>query len=101
MYTVQALWTAAHERVAVTFVIFNNTSYKILKQRVRAMGAHAAQTQKYVAMDLNEPPIDFVGLSRSLGVAAERATTLAEVRELLQRGITGKAPSLIEVVIAG
>ena len=33
MYTCQALWTAARYRVAVTFVILNNSSYRILKQR--------------------------------------------------------------------
>src|SRR5437763_8302035 len=30
MYTSQALWTAAHERIPVTFVILNNRSYRIL-----------------------------------------------------------------------
>ena len=40
LYTAQALWTAAHSRVPVTWVIFNNTSYRILKQRVVAMRGH-------------------------------------------------------------
>ena len=100
MYTIQGLWTAAHEALGVTFVIFNNTSYKILKQRAHAMGQHTAQTQKYVAMDLIEPAIDFVALARSLGVDAERVTTLDQVRAQLERGIASKKPSLIEVVIA-
>jgi benzoylformate decarboxylase len=101
MYTVQALWTAAHERLAVTFVIFDNASYKILKQRARAMGAHAAQTGTYVGMDLNEPAIDFVALARSLGVEADRATTLEEVRTQLERGLKSGVPRLVDVVIAG
>ncbi len=37
MYTVQALWTAAHYKLPVIWVIFNNTSYRILKQRLVAM----------------------------------------------------------------
>jgi len=101
MYTVQGLWTAAHEKLAVTFVIFNNTSYKILKQRALAMGALTAETKRYVAMDLTEPAIDFVGLARSLGVAAERVNTLDDVRAHLKRALASKAPNLIEVVIAG
>ena len=36
MYTCQALWTAAHERIAAVFVILNNSSYRILKQRLVA-----------------------------------------------------------------
>jgi len=37
MYTCQALWTAAHDRIPVVFVILNNTSYRILKQRLVAI----------------------------------------------------------------
>jgi len=96
MYTCQALWTAAHESVAVVFVIINNSSYRILKQRANAMRAHAAQTDLYVGMDLVNPRVDFVGLARSLGVAAERATTVAEVCALIKRGIAGKEPLLID-----
>ena len=44
MYTCQALWTAAHDHVPVIFIILNNSSYRILKQRTNAMKAHAAQT---------------------------------------------------------
>jgi benzoylformate decarboxylase len=96
MYTCQALWTAAHESVAVVFVIVNNASYRILKQRANAMRAHAAQTDLYVGMDLVSPRVDFVGLAHSLGVAAERATTVAEVCALIKRGIAGKEPLLID-----
>lgn len=100
MYTCQALWTAAHARAAVVFVIFNNSSYRILKQRVHALGGHAAEAERYVGMDLNEPRIDFVGLARALGLAAERATTLPEVRSLLASGLAANAPLLIDVQIA-
>jgi len=60
------------------------------------MRAHAAQTDLYVGMDLVNPRVDFVGLARSLGVAAERATTVAEVCALIKRGIAGKEPLLID-----
>src|SRR5439155_7153 len=40
MYTNQALWTAARESLAVVYVIFNNASYRILKQRARPMAVH-------------------------------------------------------------
>ncbi len=39
MYTCQALWTAAHDKIAVVFVILNNSSYRILKQRLNACAA--------------------------------------------------------------
>ena len=52
MYTCQALWTAAHDRIAVVFVILNNTSYRILKQRLHAQHGAAAQVDRYVGMEL-------------------------------------------------
>jgi benzoylformate decarboxylase len=99
MYTCQALWTAAHERVGAIFVIFNNTSYRILKQRVHALRGHAAQTDIYVAMDLVDPAVDFVGLARSLGITAERAATVAEATDLLKSALADGGPALIEVTL--
>jgi len=97
MYTFQALWTAAHQRLAVTFVILNNASYRILKQRTNALQGFAAQTDNFVAMDFTDPPIDFTGLARSLGVTALRAQTLDEVLVGLRRGLGGDGPLLIDV----
>jgi len=99
MYTCQALWTAAHERIPVIWVILNNGSYRILKQRLNAMRGHAAQSDRYVGMDLVDPAVDYVGLARSLGVAAERATTVAETVDLVKRGLDGGAPLLIDVAV--
>ena len=31
MYSITALWTAAHHRIPVTFVMLSNASYRILK----------------------------------------------------------------------
>jgi len=99
MYTIQGLWTAAHHRLNVIFIIFNNSSYRILKQRVHAMRGHAAQTDIYVGMELTQPMIDFVALSRSLGVAAERAATVHEATDLLRKGLKDGGPLLIDAVI--
>jgi len=100
MYTCQALWTAARYKVGVVFVIFNNTSYRILKQRVFAQRGYAAQTDNYVGMELNEPAVDFVGLARSLGVPAERASTVHDATDLIAKGLAGGSPVLVEVALA-
>ena len=97
MYTCQALWTAAHDRVPVVFVILNNRSYRILKQRANAMQGFAAQTDRYVGMDLTDPAIDFVGLARSLGIAAERTARLADAVDLVKNALPAGEPRLIEV----
>jgi benzoylformate decarboxylase len=97
MYTVQALWTAAHDHIPVVWVIFNNTSYRILKQRLVMLRGLAEQADKFVGMELTNPAIDFVGLARSLGVAAEHAATERDVTDLIAKGIASNAPLLIEV----
>jgi benzoylformate decarboxylase len=99
MYTCQALWTAAHDKIGVVFVILNNASYRILKQRVNALRGHAAQTDTYVGMDLDDPAVDFVGLARSLGVAAERARTVSDAVDLLRKALAEGGPMLIDVTL--
>jgi benzoylformate decarboxylase len=100
MYTIQSLWTAARYKIGVVFVIFNNTSYRILKQRVFAQRGYAAQVDRYVGMELNDPAVDFVGLARSLGVAAERATTVHDATDLIAKALGGTSPMLIDVALA-
>jgi benzoylformate decarboxylase len=97
MYTCQALWSAAHEQVGVVFVILNNRSYRILKQRTNAMKGFAAQTDRYVGMDLLDPPVDYVGLARALGVKGARTAQLGEAVELVRAALRESGPSLIEV----
>jgi benzoylformate decarboxylase len=99
MYTCQALWTAAHERIAAVFVILNNSSYRILKQRLVAQRGLAAQVDRFVGMELTDPVIDYVGLARSLGVAAERAASVHDATDLIAKGLKSDAPLLIDVPV--
>jgi benzoylformate decarboxylase len=99
MYTIQALWTAAHYRIPVVIVILNNTSYRILKQRLHALRGHAEQVDAYVGMELTDPPVDFVGLARSLGVNAERASTVKEATDLVAKGLKSDTTLLIDVAM--
>jgi benzoylformate decarboxylase len=98
MYTVQGLWTAAHYRIDAIFVILNNTSYRILKQRLHNMRGLSEQADTYVGMELTDPKVDFVGLSRSLGIKAERAKTVHDATDLLGHALkNGGGPLLIDV----
>jgi benzoylformate decarboxylase len=99
MYTIQGLWTAARENLRMVFVIINNYSYRILKQRTNAMKGLAAQTDTYVGMDLDRPRIDFVAVARGLGLTAHRATTLSEVRDMLEVALTHDGPTLLDVEV--
>ncbi len=97
MYTCQGLWTAAHYGIGAIFVILNNSSYRILKQRLHAMRGLSEQADNYVGMELTDPKIDFVGLARSLGIKADRARTVREATDLLATALKDAGPMLIDV----
>jgi benzoylformate decarboxylase len=97
LYTVQALWTAARYRLPVVWVIFNNTSYRILKQRLVMLRGLAEQADNFVGMELNDPAIDFVGLARSLGIEGERAATVKDTTDLIGQALSSGKAMLIDV----
>ena len=99
MYTIQGLWTAAREHLRMVFVIINNYSYRILKQRTNAMKGLAAQADNYVAMDLDKPRVDFVSVARGLGLTAHKAATLSDLGDLLRQALAADGPTLIDVEV--
>ncbi|HTS54442.1 MAG TPA: thiamine pyrophosphate-dependent enzyme [Burkholderiales bacterium] len=96
MYSIQALWTAAHLKLPITYVIANNRSYRILKERLRARQDSAA----FIGMDLRDPEIDFVRLAESLGVPARRVTDAADIVPALRAATAAGGPNLIDVGVA-
>ena len=99
MYTCQALWTAAHDSIAVVYVIFNNASYRILKQRTLALKGFSAEDDVYVGMDLQRPHVNYVELARSLGVPGERIEKPGEVGAAMGRALASGGPYLIDAQI--
>ena len=97
MYSIQALWTAAHLKLPITYVIANNKGYRIIKQRLLAFHGN----DQFIGMDFDDPEIDFVGLARSLGMAAERITDPGAVRPALEASIASGKPTLLDVAVDG
>lgn len=96
MYGIQALWTAAHMNLPITYVIPNNQGYRILKERLVSF----RKTDQFVGMDIRNPAIDYVGLAKSLGVPALRVSDPRDVRPALLSGIRSGGPNLIEIPVA-
>jgi len=99
MYAPQALWTAAHYRLPITYVVPNNTSYAILKSGMLSLDLASAKRGIYPGMDLVEPEIDYTGLARSLGVRAERVEKPGELRDVLAACLAHPGPTLVDVAI--
>jgi len=101
MYSPQALWTAAYEKLPVTFIIINNREYNILKNFMRSQKDYAsAQTEKFIAMDMTDPPIDFLALAKSMGIKSQRVTCATDISSTVEKAISSNAPNLIEIVVA-
>ncbi len=98
MYSIQALWTAAHKKLPLTYIIANNGGYRIIKQRLKSFH----KSENYIAMDFVDPPIDFVEVAQGMGVTAKRITDPADFRPALKAAIANTdGPNLIEVVVDG
>lgn len=100
MYGIQGLWSAAHHRIPVTFVVCNNAQYRILKDCAAVMPLPRMAAGQHLAMDLVGPEIDYVALAQSLGVEARRITEPDELSELVGASLRGDRPQLFEVPLA-
>jgi benzoylformate decarboxylase len=95
MYSIQALWTAAHLKLPITYVIPNNRSYRILKERLVSM----RKTEKFIGMDMRDPEIDFLALAQSLGVPATRVESVADIGPAIRQCIARGGPHLLDVPV--
>ncbi|HKQ28409.1 MAG TPA: thiamine pyrophosphate-dependent enzyme [Burkholderiales bacterium] len=96
MYGIQGLWTAAHHRLPITYIIANNRGYRIIKERLVSF----RKTDRFTGMDLRDPDIDFVALASSFGLAARRVTDPQDIAPALREAFASGAPSLIDVRVA-
>ena len=99
MYGIQGLWSAAHHHIPVTFVIPNNAQYQILKICADQLQLQHAPCDRLVGLDLVEPEIDLVSLSKSLGVNACRVTEPDELSARVRASLGSDEPLLIDVPI--
>ena len=96
MFGIQGLWTAAHEKLPITYVIANNRGYRIIKERLVAM----RKTDQFTGMDIREPDIDFVALGTSFGLNSKRVTHPQDIAPALREAFASGAPNLIDVRVA-
>jgi benzoylformate decarboxylase len=100
MYSPQALWSAAHYRARVIFVVFNNRRYGVLQNVARSLGYANATAGKFVGMETVDPAIDFSALSASMGVPHVKAATRNAVLSAFAAAVQRDGPTLVEIPIA-
>ncbi len=83
MYSIQSLWTAANHKLPLNFVIANNGGYRIIKQRLLAFHGD----DNYIGMDFVDPPVDFCGVAKALGLEAIKVSDPGELKGVLVVGV--------------
>ena len=101
MYTIQALWSMAREKLNVTSIIFNNAAYSVLNVELERVGAQeqAVGAKARAQLDLTGPVTHFAQLGQSMGVHSVRAGTTEELVRALEQALTTPGPHLIEALV--
>ena len=101
MYSIQGLWTAMKYDIDVTYVVFNNASYRILKQgMVRYLAASERQSQ-WLGLNFGEPAIDLARQAQAWDMPTRRISEPSDIGPALREALDHHGPSLVDVVIDG
>jgi acetolactate synthase-1/2/3 large subunit len=99
MYTLQALWTMAREKLNVTTILFNNRVYQILLGEYANVGAGNPGRRALDMLQIGRPDLDFVALAHGMGVPGVRVTSLDELVKAVRGGLASGGPNLVEVML--
>lgn len=101
MYTLPALWTAAHYRIGAKFVVCHNRSYRLLKDNLVAYWRERnVNSDEFPAsFDLHDPVLDFVSMAKGMGVPGTRVTQSGEIAPAIRQMLDHDGPFLTEVML--
>jgi thiamine pyrophosphate-dependent acetolactate synthase large subunit-like protein len=101
MYTIQALWTAAHHKIGAKFVICNNRSYQLLKLNLQVYWRERGLGEQEfpASFDLSNPDIHFDELAMAMGVKAIRVEHPQYIDAALRLALSDDEPFLIDLVL--
>jgi acetolactate synthase-1/2/3 large subunit len=98
MYTMQALWTQARERLDVTTLLLANRKYAILLDELTNVGAQAGPASQSLT-DIGNPTLDWIKIANGMGVEAAAVHNCEELADLLRHSFQTPGPFLIELVL--
>jgi acetolactate synthase-1/2/3 large subunit len=99
MYTLQALWMQAREGLDITTLICSNRSYNILNIEIARAGVTTLGRYAQTLTDLTNPPIDWVQISKGMGVPAAAVDSCEALTKELKKALAEPGPHLIEMII--
>ncbi len=99
MFSIQALWTAAREKLPVKVVVPNNRKYLAVKAGLIAYKGQAVETDKFMGVDLSPPNIDLVSLARGFGVEGRLVESRSGLDAALEWAFSHDGPALVDVLV--
>jgi thiamine pyrophosphate-dependent acetolactate synthase large subunit-like protein len=103
-YAPGVLWTAAHHKIPILFLMYNNRGYvqEVMHlQRMAGLHQRDPKTAKVGTM-IYDPEVDFAKLAQSFGVWGEGPISdpnaLAPALQRAMKIVKGGAPALVDVV---
>ena len=103
MYTFQALWTAAHHKIPVIYIIIHNRAYRIIQINMDIYRKRFGLPVDgpYPHTDLTDPDLEFVRLAEGFGVQARRITEPDEIAPAVKAALESGKPWLLDVIVEG
>ena len=103
MYSIQALWSAAHHQLPILFIIWANREYRVLKHNLDIYRSRydTPSNEPYPHMDLEQPIIAFVSIAKGHGVYAEKIEDPKKITSAVSQALGRRATTLLEIVVSG
>ena len=99
LYTVQALWTQARERLDVVTLIWSNRSYAILRHELTNVGAANPGPKAIGMLSLDDPAVDWGQSRRWLRRRGAAGRDAARLHRRVPARAGAPGPHLIEVAL--
>ena len=107
LFTASAFWTAAHYRIPLLTIMFNNRLYYNDAEHNKLVAMERgrdAEVAFHNGGDINDPPVDFAKLAKAQGVYGEGPiNTPEEIKPAIERGLriveVKREPALVDIIV--
>ncbi len=102
MMSVQALWTASINQIPITYIMCNNSTYRILKLNMDIYKdqLNSEKNSKYLGMDFDQK-FDFETIAKSFNINSYSISDPEKINSVLKECINSNKPNLIDIHIDG
>ena len=102
MMSVQALWTASTNNIPITYIMCNNSTYRILKLNMDIYKEQIGENKnsKYMGMNFDQK-FDFKTIANSFNINSYSISNPEEIGDVLKKCIKSQKPNLIDIHIDG